>query len=132
MSAHPVRLKNRSDFLLAARMGEKAATRSLILQCRRHDDEEKSRLPVRRLGFTVSRKVGNAVVRNRTRRRLKAAADKVMDLQAADHRDYVIIGRAATNEQSFGSIVSDLKSALKKVNARREPDKTVHATQEAG
>ena len=74
-------------------------------------------LPPKRCGFTVSKKVGNAVERNRARRRLKAAAEKVLPSSACDGRDYVIIGRKATLTRPFNRLIDDLKSALKRTGS---------------
>ena len=99
-------------------------TPGLILQCRIHEEAETVVLAERRLGFTVSRKVGNAVARNRARRRLKAAADEVMPGRAARHRDYVIIGRNATLDRRFPDLVGDLETALEKLGAMAEERET--------
>ena len=70
------------------------------------------------LGFTVSRKVGNAVERNRARRRLKEAARQLAPgLARADHH-YVIVGRRATLGASYGSILEDLERAFKRAHKR--------------
>ena len=70
-----------------------------------------------RVGFTVSRKVGSAVQRNRARRRLKAAAERVMPLHADDGHEFVLIGRVATLKRPFAALVGDLETALRKLNA---------------
>ena len=72
-----------------------------------------------RVGFTVSRKVGNAVLRNRARRRLKAVADKVMTEHAQGQVDFVIIGRKNTLTRPFSALMGDLTTALKKLDAYR-------------
>jgi ribonuclease P protein component len=72
-----------------------------------------------RLGITASRKVGNAVARNRVRRRLREAARIVLPANAAKGRHYVVIGRAATLKRPFGMLVSDLRSALLRLGAYR-------------
>jgi ribonuclease P protein component len=72
-----------------------------------------------RLGITASRRVGNAVARNRVRRRLREAARLVLPANAATGRDYVVIGRAATVQRPFAMLVSDLRSALLRLNAYR-------------
>ena len=69
-----------------------------------------------RLGFTVSRKVGNAVTRNRAKRRLKAAAGLVMPDQAMPGFDYVLIGRRETVNRPFPLLLQDLQTALKRLN----------------
>ncbi len=72
-----------------------------------------------RVGFTVSRKVGNAVKRNRARRRLKAAAVEVLSLHARQSHDYVIIGRAATLGRDYACLVQDLRWCLKRLGVFR-------------
>jgi len=70
-----------------------------------------------RVGFTVSRKVGNAVARNRVRRRLKAAAEIVMTQHAQPGVDFVIIGRKNSLSRPFSALECDLTTALKKLDA---------------
>jgi ribonuclease P protein component len=64
------------------------------------------------IGFTASKKVGNAVARNRAKRRLRAAVDAVMPRHAAANRDYVLIGRQATLHRPFADLQRDLFKAL--------------------
>ncbi|MET1027396.1 MAG: ribonuclease P protein component [Dongiaceae bacterium] len=72
-----------------------------------------------RVGFTASRKVGNAVKRNRARRRLKAAADLIVTDHGAPGHDIVLIARPATINRSFPSLLQDLTTGLKKMGAYR-------------
>jgi ribonuclease P protein component len=65
-----------------------------------------------RLGFTVTRKVGNAVVRNRTRRRLKEAARLVLNERPVAGVDLVLIGRDSTRKRNFMSLQGDIRRAL--------------------
>lgn len=65
-----------------------------------------------RLGFTVTRKVGNAVVRNRTRRRLKEAARLLLRDVAVRGADLVLIGRQSTSGRGFRALQADIKRAL--------------------
>jgi len=76
-----------------------------------------------RLGFTASKKVGNAVARNRARRRLKAAAQDVFADRVPENVDYVIIARAATAGRSYDQLLSDMRRALDKVNAPARKDR---------
>lgn len=73
--------------------------------------------PVVRVGFTVSRKVGNAVERNRVRRRLRAVARLVIPEQGRADLDYVLVGRQAALKRDFIVLQSDLVEALKRLKA---------------
>jgi ribonuclease P protein component len=127
MEQAPQRLKRRREFLHVARAGRKWAAPGLVLQVldRQAVINTNAGDPVGdpvnekniRVGFTVTRKVGGAVIRNRARRRLRAAVETVMPTHAAPGRDYVVIGRAGTNARPFAELVGDLETALRKLNA---------------
>ena len=104
------RLKKRADFLKAAR-GRKWAAPGLVLQAVRRGDEAPPRV-----GFTVTKRIGNAVRRNRVKRRLREVARLVMPDRAQDGYDYVLIGRQGTPERDFGRLKDDLAMALRKVH----------------
>lgn len=74
-----------------------------------------------RIGFTASKRVGNAVRRNRARRRLKAAAALVMPAEAAPGRDYVVIAREATADLPWLALVEDFRKALRRLGGLAEP-----------
>jgi ribonuclease P protein component len=116
MTEAPQRLKRRHQFLRIARGGKKCAMPGLVLQAQEQPPLDPGAAADNiRVGFTVSRKVGNSVIRNRARRRLRAAAEIVLKDHAADGHDYVIIGRAATPGRKFDALVSDLEGALQKL-----------------
>jgi ribonuclease P protein component len=73
--------------------------------------------PFVRVGFTVSRKVGNAVVRNRVRRRLREVVGLVMPGRAHPGLDYVLVGRQAAVKRDFATLQKDLFEALKRLKA---------------
>ena len=114
------RLQNRPQFLKVAGTRRKWVTPGLILQARRRpEDEAEAVLPETvRIGFTVSKKVGNAVKRNRARRRLRAVAEEVF---AAGHArsgyDYVVIGRAVTVRRPYAELVKDFRTAVQRLEA---------------
>ncbi len=67
-----------------------------------------------RIGFTVTKKVGNAVIRNRTRRRLKEAARLLMAAAPPSGVDLVLVGRESTRARAFTALQDDLRRALAK------------------
>lgn len=110
------RLLRRADFLRAAR-GVKAAAPGLVLQDRRRAPEETGDDTCPRVGFTASRKVGGAVVRNRARRRLRAVAVDVLSRRAEAGHDYVLIARAVTAERPYDDLLADLEKALTRIQS---------------
>jgi ribonuclease P protein component len=119
MTTAPSRLKRRREFVRASAVGRKAATAGLVLQAVARDDGGAEL----RCGFTVSRRVGNAVVRNRARRRLKAAAGEIMPGHAAPAFDYVLIGRAGTVDRPYDALCRDLVAALKRLKLWRDGER---------
>jgi ribonuclease P protein component len=105
----PARLKRRAEFLRVAAKGRKVATHGLVLQALPAADPG-----LARIGFTVTKKIGNAVVRNRTRRRLKEAARLELAEQPVSGVDLVLIGREATRGRDFLDLRDDLRRALRK------------------
>lgn len=94
----------------------------LILQVRRRGPQEADptgELPLR-VGFTCSRKVGNAVARNRAKRRLRALAEDLLPRHAAPGHDYVLIGRQTTVTRPFDELRQDLVTALKRMKVWRD------------
>ena len=117
------RLKRRAEFLRVASVRRKWATPGLILQAAPYVAPKRLPAgpePFLRLGFTCSKKVGNAVERNRARRRLRAAAAELMPDLAAGGRDYVLIGRSETIRRPYSLLLKDLRQALRRLGALRE------------
>jgi ribonuclease P protein component len=108
----------RRDFLTAAR-ADRWSMPGLLMQARRRaPDEPLGTAP--RVGFTCSKKVGNAVARNRAKRRLRAAVDAAMPGRALPGWDYVLIGRHdATAARPMPELVADLIKALEVLPAGR-------------
>jgi ribonuclease P protein component len=110
----PQRLKRRAEFLRVAAKGRKAPMPGLVLQALPRDDDAPARL-----GFTVTKKVGNAVVRNRTRRRLKEAARLLLADQPVTGVDLVLIGRDGTRKRDFRALQADIARALTKTGVTK-------------
>lgn len=104
-------LTKRADFLAAAR-ARRVSRPAFTLQWRKRDDDDG-----KRVGFTCSKKVGNAVARNRAKRRLREAARLVLPTAGRDGFDYVLIGRKdVTAAQDFDALCADLRDALSEVH----------------
>ncbi len=110
------RLLKRADFLRLAR-GRRWSMPGLVLQMAKQPDPSQDI----RAGFTATKKVGGAVVRNRAKRRLHEAARAVLPLYATPGCDYVLVAREATPERPFAALIEDLKQALRKVHGGRPP-----------
>lgn len=105
-------MKKRREFLTVAEQGSKAIASTLVLQGYLPPTIPDNSI---HLGFTVTKKVGNSVVRNRVRRRLRAAAAEVMAEKGLSGWHYVLIGRQKALEEPFPIILRDLRYALRKV-----------------
>jgi len=106
-------LRKRADFLAAAR-ARRAPMPAFLLQARERGAGEAEGV---RVGYTCSKKVGNAVARNRAKRRLREIARAVLPTHGHAGWDYVLIGRAeATATRPFNELTADLVKALTKVH----------------
>jgi ribonuclease P protein component len=115
------RLRQRADFLAVAN-GARVSTAAFTLQGRRRDD-----LGPIRVGFTVTKKNGNAPERNRIRRRLREAVRLTDVMAMRPHHDYVLVGRRAALTCDFNTMLNDLRSALQRLDRQasrptRKPD----------
>jgi ribonuclease P protein component len=109
-------LSRRVDFL-AANKGRRRVTPGFILITHERDGDAEARV-----GFTVTKKIGNAVVRNRMKRRFRALAREVIAPVAQPNRDYILIGRAGGIERDYATLKVELSAALgEKKSVRAEP-----------
>ena len=100
-------ITSRPGFLRARNHGEKAISKGVIIQAVRGDGTDW------RYGLTATKKVGNAVIRNRIKRRLRAIARQVLAPIAMSGVDYVLIGRATTATTSFDELVTEVKKSIR-------------------
>jgi|GEM_PF-204556 len=109
-----VRLKRRSEFLAVAATGRRWVTASFVLQVGGRPSEDVSVSREIGLGFTATKRIGNAVLRNRAKRRLREAA-RVLVLGAAVGHDYVLIARQEVLTCAFQTLLDDLEKAFSHV-----------------
>jgi ribonuclease P protein component len=118
-------IKTRADFL-AVRGGRRASTPSFLIEMRPTPAGAASpavsppKAETARFGFTITKKLGNAVTRNRIRRRLKAAVSAVSPIHACPGHDYVIVARRAAFDRPYASLISDLERALTTLHPQRD------------
>lgn len=111
-----VTLKSRAEFL-AVRGGARCATSAFVLEAKPRLEAASG--PAKagpRFGFTITKKIGNAVVRNRIRRRLKAALTPLTGTLAVPAHDYVVIARQPAFDIPFALLQKDLERALQRVH----------------
>ena len=110
------RLTRRQDFVAAAKASY-AAMPGMVVQAR-----DRSDTAAPRVGFTATKKLGDAVIRNRVKRRLRETARLVLADEARAGFDYVLIGRAPTARRNFADLEKDLRHALQRLH--RMPHQT--------
>ncbi len=107
-------LKVRADFLRVAASRRRWAMPGLLLQVAARPEGTGA---LARVGFTASRKVGNAVVRNRSRRRLRAAVAALLPSHADAGLDYVVVARDGTAARPWPALLGDLEAAMRRLKA---------------
>lgn len=113
MVAAPATIRLRRDYLAANKGSKRVVMPGFILLVRPRDDAD----PALRAGFTVTKKIGNAVVRNRMKRRLRALVRELLPAGGQSGADHVLIGREAGVERDYAVLRAELEKALER--ARR-------------
>ena len=119
------RLRQRADFLAVAN-GARANGVAFVIQARERDDDG----PVR-IGFTVTKKNGNAPQRNRIRRRLRDLVKRLDVISMRPHHDYVLVGRRAALDRDFATMLDDLRSALRRLDRQASSPSKASASEVA-
>ncbi len=115
------RLRKRPDFLACAQAAH-CARGAVLIQARPHTPEEKGDTePFIRVGFTATKRIGNAVERNRAKRRLREAARLLLPELARPGCDYVFIARGGVTTRPWPRLLDDVKSALIRLAADAAP-----------
>jgi ribonuclease P protein component len=113
-AGRPARLPKRADFVRLTASRRKVATPAFLLQAAPAPGGKP--LPLLRVGFTASRKVGNAVERNRARRRLRALAAAILPHGARPDWDYVLVARSESLRRDFAVMGEELRAALRRLH----------------
>jgi ribonuclease P protein component len=122
------RLKKRSEFLAVAAANRRWTTPGLVLQVRplplsdnaeTPDAAESRRAGDLRVGFTATKKIGNAVKRNRARRRLRAAVREVLNGAETKSADIVLVARQGTIARPYTELKTDIAAALRRLGVVR-------------
>jgi ribonuclease P protein component len=123
------RLTRRAEFQRVSR-GRRKSAEAFSLQSARREDADGEPMGAR-VGLTVTKKVGNAVVRNRIRRRLKEALRAARPLEAREDHDYVLMARREALSRAFAALVADLKAAFRAVARGHEESRRRNSSRTA-
>lgn len=114
-------IKNRRDFLSAGTHGRKFVVGTFILLAHRRAEDHPEPAQHWRIGFTTTKKLGGAVVRNRIRRRLREAARQALPPLVRPGFDYVLIARSKALACDFSELTRDMAFAFSKIAAKNKP-----------
>ena len=117
----PASIRLRRDFLSAAAGGRKFITQSFIVQLRLREEAHPAPAQAIRFGYTVTKKMGDSVTRNRIKRRLREAVRKAAVPLARPGHDYVIISRIKALDCPFEELLRDMEFAFSRIAANKKP-----------
>ena len=113
---HSGRLKKRPEFLYVAKEGKKWVSDSIVIQAIENDTDQIH------FGYTATKKIGNAVIRNRAKRRLRAATDEILKTETLKPSKIVLIARDISPTCEWNKLLSDLKWCLKRLGVLTKID----------
>ena len=113
-------LKKRQDFLRVASGRKKWVSNNMIVQVAQTPEEANPDISGIRVGYTASKKVGNAVKRSRAKRRLREVVRQVLAQKGQRGHDYVLIARSVTVESAFDQLIRDCRWCLKRLNQAQD------------
>ena len=123
-AVNPIKLKKRADFVDISKQGLYKSSLSLVVQYRRRRSEKISYQDDDRHGFlygiTASKKVGNAVIRNKVKRRIREAIRSIALSYYIPNYSYVIIARSAAKDLPYQRLQTDLKYCLRSIKTREQ------------
>jgi len=108
------KLKKRQDFLRVAKIGKKVVKPAFILVAARNFLSEENQTS--RIGYTATKKIGNAVIRNRSKRRLRAIVRERLVSQAHPNIDYNLIARFSTQDYDYDKLIADFDDAIVEIH----------------
>jgi len=109
------KLRKRADFLRLSTLGNKYVTKGFVLQSSIRNARPKEGI---RIGFVVSKRIGNAVIRNKTKRRFRSIADSILGRMGQPNTDYVLIARQGSTRLKFKILENDLVDAIGKLSKK--------------
>ena len=111
MSCDIKSLKKRADFVILSKEGLSSPQKGLVLQAKCYNKDSKNKFI--RFGITATKKIGNAVIRNKCKRKLRVLAKDILSKYAKKNSDYVLIARNTTYNRNISLLKTDLLNALK-------------------
>lgn len=116
-------LKRRREFL-RIRGGHRWSCGAFVIETRRRPASEHAAFAMPRIGYTVTKRIGNAVVRNRIKRRLRAAVAALSSGELREHHDYVLIARFGALKRGFNELTNDLREGLSRIHRPKRNSRT--------
>lgn len=108
------KLKKRHDFLRVAKEGKKVVKPAFILVAAQNLFSEEN--SISRIGYTATKKIGNAVIRNKSKRRLRAIVKERLEKQLYPNTDYNLIARYSTHNYDYNKLIVDFDDAIKEIH----------------